>query len=106
MIDITSEKVFPLSRISDHLDLERRGGKRLAASTGYRWRRGQRGVKLETLRVGGTLVTTARCLQEFFDRLSQADAGTGLAPVAAGRQASARLEAIRAADRELDRMRV
>jgi len=40
-------------------------------STIYRWaQRGIRGVKLETLRLGGGLVTSVEALQRFAERLS------------------------------------
>ena len=37
----------------------------------YRWSaKGIRGVRLETIRVGGSLCTSVQALQRFFDRLS------------------------------------
>jgi hypothetical protein len=50
----------------------RRGGRRPHVSTLYRWATGGcRGVRLETLQVGGTLCTSREALQRFCDRLSE-----------------------------------
>jgi hypothetical protein len=52
----------------------RRGGRKVHIATLYRWADpGLRGVRLETLRVGGTLCTSRQALQRFFDRLSATD---------------------------------
>jgi hypothetical protein len=74
MIDTRAEKLIPLSRATKLKNLPRRRGlKRPHAATFYRWARyGVRGVQLETIRVGGTLCTTAEALQRFFEKLSGA----------------------------------
>jgi hypothetical protein len=47
--------------------------KRLCSRTLYNWAtRGRRGVVLETVPIGGVLVTTREALQRFFDRLVEA----------------------------------
>lgn len=49
----------------------RRGKSRLAFSTVYRWAMyGQRGVKLRTVRAGGTLCTTEAWVRDYFERLA------------------------------------
>jgi hypothetical protein len=54
----------------------RRGAKRTNVSTLYRWaQRGLRGVKLETVQVGGTRMTTKEALSRFFNDLRAADQG-------------------------------
>ena len=53
-----------------------KGKKRLHPATLYRWAaRGLRGVRLETIQVGGSLCTSEEKLQLFFNRLSELDAG-------------------------------
>jgi hypothetical protein len=83
-IVLASESVFPLAESPRHVPA-RRGGKRLHQSTAFRWaKHGLRGVRLETIRVGGTLCTSAEALQRFFDALSAAPVGH----VATGRAAA------------------
>lgn len=54
----------------------RRDGKRMHLSTLIRWsQRGCRGVKLETLRIGGALCTSEAAILRFIDRLSNPGAG-------------------------------
>jgi len=55
MIDLQTETVLSFKDAADRLP-RRRQGKKPHIATIYRWAmRGCRGVKLETLRVGGTL---------------------------------------------------
>lgn len=72
MIDVANEVVEPLARAAKWRRLpRRRRGKRPHVSTLYRWATGGvSGVKLETIRVGGTLCTSLEALQRFFERLS------------------------------------
>jgi len=73
MIDIQSETVITFSEASKHLP-RRRAGKRPHVATLYRWaQQGVRGVKLETLQVGGTCCTSLESLQRFFNQLSGND---------------------------------
>lgn len=54
--------------------LPRRNGTRIHASTLWRWcRRGCRGIYLQHLRLGRTIVVTEETLHKFFMELSQAD---------------------------------
>lgn len=49
-------------------------GKRHATSTLYRWcRRGIGGVRLEYVRIGRNIATTAEALDQFFKALAAAD---------------------------------
>lgn len=75
MIDLVHENVVSLNEASKLSILpRRRAGRRPHTSTLYRWaRRGFAGVKLETIRVGGTLCTSVEALQRFAERLSAAD---------------------------------
>jgi hypothetical protein len=67
------EGLIPLADVPDLAFMpRRRRGRKLHASCVYRWaQRGVRGIKLEVVRVGGTLCTTTQALEQFF----QATAG-------------------------------
>lgn len=70
MIDLSNENVVSLTEAAKRLPV-RRAGKRPHVATLYRWAgRGLRGVKLETIQVGGTMCTSTEALQRFFDQLS------------------------------------
>lgn len=69
MIDISNEQLIPLRDVPRHLPLRPRGP--LHVSAVYRWiLRGIRGVRLESIRIGGTAYTSLEALQRFGDRLS------------------------------------
>lgn len=69
MIDHRHEHLLTLAQAA--ATLPRFSGKRIHVSTIYRWSsRGLRGVRLETLRVGGRMCTSEEALQRFFERLS------------------------------------
>jgi hypothetical protein len=87
--------IFPLREAPDHVP-HRGGSKALHKSTGFRWASsGVRGVRLETIRIGGTLCTSTRALQDFFDRLSTPRPAPGPSPRPSGRS--------RRVERALDR---
>jgi hypothetical protein len=67
-----SESLIPLTRVPTLAFVpRRRRGKRLNQATVFRWANpGVRGVRLETIRFGGTLCTTQSALLEFFRRLT------------------------------------
>lgn len=72
MIDPLSEQIVSLTDATKFLPT-RRGGKRPHISCIYRWTvSGCKGVKLESLQVGGTRCTSREALARFFERLSQA----------------------------------
>ena len=76
MIDIGVEKVVTLTEAAK-LDClpARRAGKRPHVATMFRWvTTGVGGVKLEALRVGGTLCTSIEAIQRFCERLTEGDA--------------------------------
>ena len=63
MIQIT-EQLLAISEVPKNVPP--RGGKRLHVSRVYRWiRPGTRGVRLETARIGGLLVTSKEALGRF-----------------------------------------
>ena len=64
MIEIATEQVIPLRRVPDYL--ERRGAKRPHLSAIYRWAlAGLHGVRLETVRIGGVMHTSAQALDRW-----------------------------------------
>src|SRR4051812_48707200 len=72
MIDSRSESLFTLTEVPEHVPKAR--GRRIHTSTIWRWtKRGIRGVKLETIRIGGRTYTSTEALSRFFLVLSQAD---------------------------------
>lgn len=98
-IDITCEQVVTLTQATRHVPA-RRKGKKPAVSTMYRWSMGGvRGIKLETLMVGGTRCTSVQALQRFFERITAATDGTLTSSSTMNRRRAAQ---VRAADRELD----
>jgi hypothetical protein len=69
-ININTESVITLAQAAALLPHLRRGKPPHVASL-YRWAtRGLRGVRLETLRVGGTVCTSKEALQRFFQALN------------------------------------
>ena len=79
-IRIETETPIPLAQVAHLPCIPRRRGKtgRLHPSTVWRWAlKGVRGVRLEVVRVGGTLCTSAQALQRFFDRLADTSPVTG-----------------------------
>jgi hypothetical protein len=74
-----------------------RGGKRVHLATLHRWvLRGVRGVHLEAVRLGRTVVTSREALQRFAERLSAKGGPAAAASPEAARRAAH-------ADAELDR---
>ena len=96
MIDIATEHVISFADAPQHLP-RRRGGKRPNIATIYRWASaGCKGVRLESIQLGGTKCTSIEALQRFFDRLTNPTA-TVTAPTS-----RARRRAIGDAERQLD----
>ena len=71
MIEFGTEAILTLKQAAAQLPHRRRGS-RPHVATLYRWaQRGLRGVRLETIQVGGTLCTSVEALQRFFEALGQ-----------------------------------
>ena len=71
MIKLDSETVITLGEACRRMP-RRRAGRPAHPSTLYRWAdEGLRGLRLETIRVGGTLCTSVEALQRFFDGLTE-----------------------------------
>lgn len=72
MIDALTEDIVSLTEAAKLLPM-RRGGKKPHVSCIYRWTvAGCKGVRLESIQVGGTRCTSREALVRFFERLSQA----------------------------------
>jgi hypothetical protein len=70
-IDATRESLLPLNDVPKHLHKALK--KRLHVSAPYRWAGpGLRGVRLETICVGGRLVTSTEALARFFAAVAKA----------------------------------
>lgn len=80
MINIQNERLLPLREVPDlEIIPRRRAGSRLDVTTVFRWAlHGQRGVKLETVKIGGQRCTSINALQRFFDSLSAPSEATKL----------------------------
>ncbi|HKQ48047.1 MAG TPA: DUF1580 domain-containing protein [Phycisphaerae bacterium] len=71
MIDISVETVPTFTEAAAKLP-RRRHGKKPHIATLYRWaERGLKGIRLETIQVGGTCCTSLEALQRFFERLTK-----------------------------------
>ena len=98
-IDLRTETVLSLTDAADFLPRRRRG-KRPHFSTLYRWAlKGFRGVRLETIRIGGTLCTSKEALQRFADHLVLIGAAEPTRSFVSSSRHRAQLDA----ERELDK---
>jgi hypothetical protein len=98
MIDVSSETVVSLTEASKHVP-SRRQGKKTAVSTIWRWAmKGIRGVKLETIMIGGTRCTSLQALQRFFEQVTEVTNGTTAMPSTSRRRQSQ----LQAAEAELE----
>lgn len=70
MIQLKNESVLSLREACRKLP-HRRAGRPTHPATLYRWAtEGLRGIRLESIQIGGTLCTSLEALQRFFERLS------------------------------------
>ncbi len=70
MIDMSEETLIPIGQVPQKLP-PRPSGKSVHVTSVYRWiNHGVRGVKLESLKVGGTTYTSTEALQRFAEGLS------------------------------------
>ena len=91
-IDIENEQLLGLRDAAAHVTTKyrnRRGGRAMHISTICRWiSRGIKGVKLESIAIGGTRATSVEALNRFFARLSGQEPGES-AHGSRGRRANA-----------------
>lgn len=77
MIDYNKEELIPLTQAPEHLPWGRQG-RPVHVSTVWRWvYRGVGGVKLESIKIGGTRYTSREALRRFLDQLNENKTGTG-----------------------------
>lgn len=78
MIDFECERVISINEAAKMLP-SFRSGKRMNIATVFRWAlRGLKGIRLETIQIGGRKCTSVEALQRFFERLTeQAQGETG-----------------------------
>ena len=101
MIDLAKEELITLKDICQILPRRRRGRKP-SFSTVWRWALyGLGGVRLETLKCGGTLVTSREAVQRFFEQLSALDSCSQPDQQRARRTPAQRQRAVERAEREL-----
>lgn len=95
MIDHSTEDILPLSKAAREKVLKHHG-RPPHISTLYRWAtRGIRGVRLETLLIGGARCTTRQAIYRFIERTNEVEGK----PVAA----ASRRHSLDAAEDELNR---
>ncbi len=101
MIDIATETVLSLKEAREKLP-RRRNSARPDLATMYRWAQpqGVRGVRLETIMIGGTRCTNLESLQRFFNALTAAAEAERPAPTPTEKN---RKEKIEAAEKRLAR---
>lgn len=88
MIDITTESLIAVGEVPRHLPV-RSTGRRVHIATVYRWiQRGVRGVRLASIRIGGTTYTSLEAVQRFSQQLStpKHDRSCPQVPIPAARQ--------------------
>ena len=99
MIDLEHESLISLAEAATLLP-RRRKGKKPHISCLYRWAsRGLRGVRLETVQIGGTRCTSREALARFFASLTE-----GCNQPKESRSPTARQRAARQAERELEKL--
>src|SRR5262245_9743292 len=87
-IDIERENLLTLAQAARHLPCLR-GDRKIHVSTLYRWIScGVRGVRLESVRLGRTVMTSREALQRFADRLSLRDSSSRQRRSSADREAT------------------
>lgn len=94
-INVATEQVLTLRQACDLIP-RRRGGKKTAVETLYRWSlTGCRRIKLETVQIGATRCTSREALQRFFDALTAAatTSGSSISPTKPSLQRQAEIAA-------------
>ena len=99
-IEISKEALVSVGEIPSYVPRNARTRKKINLATPWRWiQRGCRGVKLETVLIGGKRYTSVEALQRFVERTTAAADGTSTVTASTP---SARKKAHEKANRELD----
>jgi hypothetical protein len=78
MLDLAQESTLTFAEAARDPVL----GRPVHIATIYRWaNKGVRGIRLETVMVGGRRLTTQEAMTRFFDRLTQTAGSTGISSV-------------------------
>jgi hypothetical protein len=100
MLDTLVETPISLTEAANLLP-RRRAGKKASPATIFRWAsNGIRGIKLEVIKVGGTLCTSRERLQKFYEKLTLEAAGELVPPPVTSRS---RRASVKRAERVLDK---
>ena len=100
MIDLSQETVLSFNEAAGRVP-SYRPGRKTHVATLHRWaKEGVRGIKLDSARLGGRLVTSAEALQRFSDKLSENPS----APSLAIQSPAIRHKAVDRAEREAERI--
>ncbi len=100
MLDLSQETIISFNEAAGRIP-SYRPGRKTHVATLHRWAKdGVRGVKLDSARLGGRLVTSDEALQRFSDALSQ-NPDASVPPV---QSSAARTKAVERAERELDKI--
>jgi hypothetical protein len=103
MIDFNEEALITLQEAAKILP-RRRAGRPVHVSCVYRWTQiGVKGIRLESVQVGGCRCTSRAAIQRFFERLTQLSESGRAAPVTPPPQRlpAHRRKAIEAAEKNL-----
>jgi hypothetical protein len=95
MIDSELGSYFAISEVPNRIPKTSRG-RRVSIATVVRWStKGLKGIKLETIRIGGTRCTCDDALRRFFERISQSQSGRTPSPaLLTATQRNRRFEAV------------
>ena len=100
-IDIHRETLVAIKKIPDHVPRNSRSGKKVNLATAWRWQqRGCRGIRLESILVGGQRYTSLEALQRFAEATTAV--ADGSSPTDASTTPAAARKAHEKACRELD----
>ncbi|MCA9215680.1 MAG: DUF1580 domain-containing protein [Planctomycetales bacterium] len=102
-MDLRSEELFPFNELPKRLQQVTGSRKRINISTAHRWRqRGVKGVRLESVVIGGERFTSYEAISRFADASTIARDKSRGESIRVGRLSAQRERDIENAERELD----
>ena len=103
MIDLRNEETFPFTELPVRLQKLTGSRKRINISTAHRWRqKGVKGIKLETVLIGGERFTSYEAINRFSEASTRAKDKSFGESIRAGQLSAKREREIAAAEAELD----